>query len=149
LFSLPWHLVLACFPFSWVRPFFQTNDDPEYLSRVGQQIENLTSATDQMLSMFLTIEIGLFVIIGFSVRSISNTPFVAVSQTVVLFGFLISVFTSSYFGYLARLQVIDLVNAVQLDFSNVEITIARQALSLGLAGVFATTAAALSILDRH
>jgi hypothetical protein len=132
LFSVDQHVV-----------FLRVDNADERLGRIGNYLESLVSSADQLFSFLLTVQLGLFVALGYTLHSSALTSPV---QIALCFCFLVSAFISGYLGYLGRLQLFDLINSAQVEFHPVELTIGRQALWVGLSAVFAFSAIALSFL---
>lgn len=113
----------------------------EVLEKLSPKLTASASASSDVAYMLFTVQLALFVLIGFGLKDASfskllnSIPFATVSSAFIAVSFL-----SIYFGYLARFQALERVNAGFNDFFAVQDTLARQALWVGISAVLAIAA---------
>ena len=95
------------------------------------RVATLAGASDQVITMLFTLLVGVLVGVGFIFRDRDFRFKGARAAQVVLITVLgIGCICSVYYGYAARMQVLEMIRNSQLPFQRIDATISRQALSL-------------------
>jgi hypothetical protein len=102
---------------------------PDATARVAA----LATASDQVITMLFTMLVGVLVGIGFIFRDRDFRFKASRVAQLVLVGLLgIGCICSVYYGYAARMQLLEMIRNSQLPFQRIDTTISRQALSLAV-----------------
>lgn len=123
----------------------------ERLDRIGEYLSAMVASADQAISMLVTLQLSLFVVVGFVLRDALTTgarPTLAqILLGVVFLGF---AFASVTLGYAARMLALNLINHAHPEFSAVEATVVRQALLVTVSAIAAVCMAVVTLFDtRH
>ncbi|HEV7252672.1 MAG TPA: hypothetical protein VGN97_06190 [Mesorhizobium sp.] len=113
------------------------------LEKTGDHLGAVVSAVDGTAGMLMTIQIGLFVMVGFAFggafRGEDRLALFAVAASAA---FVACSFVSLHFGFIARLQLTERVTTGSLDYEAVAETLTHQGVWLGIAAAFAVAAVA-------
>jgi hypothetical protein len=118
------------------------------LSQIGPYLSAGLASVDQAVSMLITVQLGLFVLVGFVLRgtlAADHRPTPA--QSLAGCVFLVCAFASVTLGYAARMQALESVDLARPDFSAVEITVGRQAFFVATSAIFALFVAVVSLFE--
>lgn len=95
------------------------------------RVATLAGASDQVITMLFTILVGVLVGVGFIFRDRDFRFKGARAAQLVLITVLgIGCICSVYYGYAARMQILEMIRNSQLPFQRIDATISRQAMSL-------------------
>jgi hypothetical protein len=106
------------------------------LRHYGAYMGAAVSAVDEAVSMLTTLQIALFVVVGYVLRGevfAQDGPRRVPLAAGILF--LATAVASLTLGYAARVQMIDILDQASLGLGGIETTIARQALLLAISAV--------------
>ncbi|HSK39363.1 MAG TPA: hypothetical protein VK943_06320 [Arenibaculum sp.] len=134
-----------------ISPFYDPDKSNKRLYDISSYLAVAAASADHLISMLMSVVIGLFVMVGFALRlSFSVDRHFSWLQIFAYSAFLVCAFFAMVLGYAARIQMFELINTANTDFSNVQITMGRQAFFVSLSAILAVAAVSVSFLiQRH
>lgn len=131
-----------------VGAFHDPDKSEDRLDLITPYLDLNVRAIDSASSMLLTLSLAFFVLVGFSAQKF-RIAYLRPIHAVSLFIFIVASFLSLYLAYVSKVQAVELVNAVKLDFTIVEITVARQALLVSISAISALFLSGLLFLTHE
>ena len=128
-------------------PVLDFAKNTDRLNDIANYLYAMSSSIDQIISMLFNIQMGLFLLTGFTLQqSISKNMPLSFPLYIVLAFFSISSVAGFYFGYFARMQTIQIMDVAEVSFGIIQATINRQALFVSISAILAIAAVSLVIL---
>lgn len=120
----------------------------QQLAERAPHIAVVREAIESISAMFLTVQIGLFVMIGFAISTTMSDREKGIITLLASSAFIFCSVVAFFYGYLVRYQILERVNAGFLDYTAVSTSLATQAIWVTLAGLFGVTASLLMLSSK-
>lgn len=149
-------LVLVSFAFIWATNrylvgscgFVKIDNGIQSPGEVASHLSALLTSVDQTVSMLITVQLGLFVLVGFVFRELlAKGHRLTWHQSLGGFVFYAAALVSITLGYAARLQVFRFVVVAYPDFGVVGTTITNQALFVAISAISAVLMVVMFFLE--
>ena len=121
-------------------------DDPALLERIGPHLANVYASYSGLGAYLTTIQLGTFVLVGFSLSTAFQGKYTPSSIALTLhIVFVMVSFLSLHYGYIANMLLAERISAAHLDYGSVETMLGRQSATTALAAVLGLIAASLNL----
>jgi hypothetical protein len=128
--------------------FIKALKSDQRLYQVASYLNAGLTSVDQTVSMLITVQLSLFVLVGFVFREpLAKGHRLTRPQTLGSCIFLAAALVSITLGYAARMQVLRFVDLAYPEFSAVETTVTNQALFVAISAISAVLMVAMFLFE--
>lgn len=118
------------------------------LDQIGAYLSAILASVDQTVSLLTTVQLSLFVLVGFGLsKPLNGNPRPSKPQVLAGILFVILSFASLTLGYVARIQMVTLLELATADFGGVKSTMVNQAMFVTLSGAAAVCTIAIPLIE--